>query len=71
MLRKQQTVGMLVAVGLALGAVSPQTFSANRDGSTTLAFLIARIDIGFHYGKSPPSVDICHRRPWVTGLAVT
>src|SRR5687768_4355389 len=46
-------VGMLVVAALALGAAGTRTYgasSANREAST-LAFLIAKADMGIHFGK--------------------
>jgi hypothetical protein len=42
---------MFLAVALGLGAVGARTYGADREGSTTLAFLIAKADLGIHYGK--------------------
>ena len=49
--RPAHVIGMLVAVGLALGAMDTRTFGAEEgeDGST-FGFLIAKADKGFHYG---------------------
>jgi hypothetical protein len=50
MIKSVRVIGTLVAVALALGAGGTRSFGANREGST-LAFLISKADMGFHYGK--------------------
>ena len=49
-IRRPRSIGMLV-LALAFGVESPSTFGANKEGPTTLAFLIATSDLGFLYGK--------------------
>ncbi len=45
-----RAVGMLVALALAVGAAGVRTYGADREGST-LAFLVAKSDLGLLYGK--------------------
>ena len=50
-----RTIGPIVALGLALGAVATSTFGANRE-SSTLAFLISKSDLGSSTASSRKSV---------------
>ena len=50
--RPEHIIGMLVAVVLALGAMSVRTFGAEEgDEGSTLAFFIATSDLGLRYGE--------------------
>ncbi len=45
-----RVIGLCVAVTLALGAAGTRTSGADREGST-MGFLIAKSDLGIHFGK--------------------
>ena len=68
--RPVHVLGMLVALGLALG--TPTFGAEEREEGSTFAFLIARADMGFHFGKfeedCPDGFDLTLEEEYLASL---